>query len=544
MRVLLFSPVNLGAPGQVDCRHKISRVAQLKRALEVLGNAVEVHCVPGPAGSQEDGYTTAGCAPYPQARLIEEKSPDVVIYGAGWEHCLLTTKTTVPVVVDLFCHAVVASWVRCLEGGKYRFLDVIRLADRYIVSNKNALLFYSGWLVQSGLVPESRSTLSIVSACPADLGSDLAAVLNRDLPQSPAKVLFWINAGTHAVDTEERTIPNSLRDAAANLGWDLQVYCRGALSGPSLKVGICLGFDTLISELDDNIFLLEAVSAGMPIIVGPRHPMAQAILESNAGWVIDPEAEISPLLSQISDQEIVDRSKAARAFAQKCFPIEVTSLELGQSLEGLGIRNVEGNLYQPGLARPCVFAPSHSQSNSQPMKIGSEIKRVKILFHNPLDTLSGIRIFAKDLSPSVLELAIELRTNQGRLLVHRSLQTSDMSNMVAFPIPRWRNLSGGEILEFSILPKWREDGGSSFSLRGTKTLSYPVISVETFSEAGAIESSTSGVWLEFVPGDGPVWGRALKLGRRAWGLVKNGEWKRFTRAIVVRCKMIYSRWFH
>ena len=134
---------------------------------------------------------------------------------------------------------------------------------------------------------------------------------------------------------------HSLRQLAAGGDAASRIVFRGWVSGAD-KQSLLAGASLLAAPSHQESFglsLVEAMSAGVPVLTSPDIDLAAAIEEARAGWVVEAEPDaIARALAEIASapENLRDRGAAARQFARAySWPTSISRLQglYGQVLD-------------------------------------------------------------------------------------------------------------------------------------------------------------------------------------------------------------------
>lgn len=339
MRVLILSQEPPFDPEQVATGNAL-RTAQLRDALERGGHDTEQ------AWLDRDGGPDRFRSADELRALIQRRSPDVLLV-AYWELLeLLPFDPPAPVVVDFLAPRPLEVLFEAPEktGGTLRRLRVaLGRADLLLVASEDQRTLLAYWLLEAGF--DLRETEPVVVV---PLAAPLRSVSERP---DPSAGLRLVSGGVRWPWRQDEACLEAVREAVGTLVHDghpveflsfdggyrwhegkmasttsgdgapttgaLQRYRAWSDVLATAHVGLELGAGNIERRFSHSFRALDFLRHGVPVLCRAGQPLAAAVRDSGAGWVVDGPGEIPGLLRQIVDDpdDWRRRSDAATALA-------------------------------------------------------------------------------------------------------------------------------------------------------------------------------------------------------------------------------------
>lgn len=105
-----------------------------------------------------------------QDQIFERVKPDAVIFSSNWDHYNLARKPPVPLIIDLHGSRLIETKMWDAPASSDRKLEIFSKADCFLSAGKRQRLYFYGWLVQAGQIPENDHLIRYI---PVSLSPEL-----------------------------------------------------------------------------------------------------------------------------------------------------------------------------------------------------------------------------------------------------------------------------------------------------------------------------------------------------------------------------------
>lgn len=586
MKVLLFSN-DLMPFGNLPTSGGGLRCWQLKCGLEAHGIEV-VSSMPGFTYLAEKYHNEI---PLEQRELLwnwgkqdaifQRVKPDAVLFASNWDHFNLTRTIDVPLIIDLHGSRLIETTMWQNPVSTDHKVRTLAKADCLLCAGKRQRLYFYGWLVQAGRVPEDDHFIRYIpiSMDPRLPRHDHATYDDTNSPhfvsgggwfpwQNQAETIF---AACEAVVARNRGLvsiygtPHQTQTESPEEREIRAIFAKVkglAERSPRVKVHGYVGRQDLLNVYSRASVALEAMGynlerelafttrtieylwCGLPVLYNNFSEISEHIGDYDAGWTVNPEsrAEINAAIEQIFAQPavLVQKSRNAQQLVADRFSWDKTILPLVDFLKHPrkmpAVQPVVGGVR----SLPSFLSPRGFSVNVPIPADGAPLRQSFVI---PADDIVRLEmaVVANAEEKAAGTVQIKVANKSGSTLVRRSLSVREAEDgaVVSLPFKLWRRPRGGDELTVEV----RRTGGTSSNpsatifVRGMCRANFPFI-----SEAGKafVGQSHKGEQLEaqtlaisFVPGYSPL-SRVATLGRRAWIMLRSGQWRRLYYALMAR----------
>lgn len=483
-----------------------------------------------------------------QEKLIEAVKPDAVIFTSNWDHYALTKKPDVPLVIDLHGSRLIETSLFGAPASAERKVEVLGLADKLICAGVRQRDYFTGFLVQAGLMPSSADHIGYV---PVSLSPDLPKRLtsSKESPyivsgggwfpwQNQSKAVELVanacskfDRGTFSVfgsphskqavtDAEQkilRTYENLKNTASENSRVTLSDYIsRDELLKEYLSADVALELMdyNLERELAFTTRTIEYLWAGLPVIYNNYGEIGEHISEYDAGWSISGD-QLPGVLEEIFTEPEVLKQKSVNAqrLVRDRFTWDKTVKPLTDFLANPVLRKELSNNYFELRPRPSYCSPTSS---------------TKFVPHTAAAIRQNFTFPANGIT------AVETRVSGRRVIAKvlgankEVLQKKEFRNLkrqkIRLDMPFTKRVRGGDSGELVL--QFFPPGDAE--VEKVCDIVYPLVSEE-------------GVAIYLVPQEEALRYQLHKGVRRAAELIKNREWSRLSRAISRRAPDIIKQ---
>ncbi len=332
MQILILSQEPPFDPAQVATGNAL-RTAQLTAGLEAAGHRVEQAWLDraGGPGRFRSADEVRG--------LLQRNTPDVVLISY-WELLeLLPFEPPCPVVLDFLAPRPLEALFEHPErvGGMLRRLRVaLARCDLLLVGNAPQEHLLSWWLLEAGFDLRQPSPVRVVplageaveSAGRPDPGGELRLVSGgvrwpwrHDAAYAEAVrrgVSALQHAGRHVALLDfgggYRLHDDAIEEATASGDAEsLSAYRDWSAVLASAHVGLELGATNIERRFSQSFRSLDFLRHGLPIVVSSGQPLATAVREYGAGWVVDSPGQVPDVLRGIASDPDDWRSRSEGA---------------------------------------------------------------------------------------------------------------------------------------------------------------------------------------------------------------------------------------
>lgn len=564
MKVLLFSNDLLPYPGLPTSGGGL-RCYQLQKGLESRGIEVVVS-MPGFTYLAEKYSSTipdelkAFFWTYEtQDKLLREVKPDAVIFASNWDHYNLQTKPACPLIIDLHGSRLIETALWGTPVSPERKVQVLSQADCLLSAGQRQRLYFYGWLLQAGRIPEDEHFIRYI---PISLSPDLpehdysSALKGEPHLVSGGGWFPWQNQATaiHTIaSTVEKLGHGSLsiygtphaRQGGSGEEEQIREIFNGvqALAQKSSRISVhdYVSREELLRvyrsasaaveimrynlerELAFTTRTIEYLWCGLPVFYNNYGEIAEHIAEYDAGWTLNPDSEDdirSAVEQAISNPELFIRKGAnAQRLVREKFTWDKTIEPLVAFLEHPQILSAGNPIIGAVSARPSFLSVRGKKLSRFQLSAASELEQSYIV---PAEDICGLEIpvYCSAEGPTKLLTAVE--NSSGRKITKRE-----------FLIPQLTDTGSAVYVcrvDFPLLR--RPSGGANLRLKVTNLDNKQL---ELVATSGAVYPWTSGssgdaLTVSFIPGEGSDIFRFKILFRRAARLVVSGQWRRVLRA--------------
>ena len=524
-----------------------------------------------------------------QDEVLHKVNPDAVIFSSNWDHCDLATELSVPLIIDLHGSRIIETIMWDSPVSTEKKVSTFAKADCMLSAGQRQRLYFNGWLVQAGRVPEDEH---IIKYIPVSSSPDIPKHNYPDGSQGPR---FVSGGGWFPWQNQSLAISKICEEIQSRSSGTIDIYgtphSRIGNSPEELQIikvyekikalsesnqGInthgYIGRDELIEkylnssvavevmqynlerELAFTTRTIEYLWCGLPVLYNDYAEISDHIRDYDAGWCVDPESEssIQEALEEIFSCPDVVKQKGENAsrLAKDRFSWDKTIEPLVEFL------NNPKKLPQVEPAFGTVYAkPAYLSARGQvtDLELGLEVTELQQDFVVPAEELGGIelpiRILSDEAAKSGASVDIRvLKKKSGRVMFKKRVPLSVLAEdgHVILEFPILRGPRGGDELVFHVrlldLPRNKMP---LVAVQGLCEPTFPFVLDENFSMTGKTVSGevreAKALGFSFVPGQQSSIYRTKVLARRALNMIKNGEWKRVTRAVKKRLPAVSNQ---
>jgi glycosyltransferase involved in cell wall biosynthesis len=520
-----------------------------------------------------------------QQAIFDRVKPDAVIFTSNWDHYALPLRLSVPLIVDLHGPRYLETkmWNRTVSTE--RKVQILSAADCLLAAGKRQQLYFSGWLVQGGRVPESEQTIryipvSLDPALPEHLhvpqGDE--ALYPRFVSgggwfpwQNQANAIFSIASAVREKNRGSIDIYGGPHERFGNSPEEDKVHavyakvCELAKGTPRIRVNGYVGREELIEiyrrasvavelmqynlerELAFTTRTVEYLWCGLPVIYNHYAELSEHIAEYDAGWTVDPEdtGSLNRVLAEIfSDPEpVMRKSGNAARLVRERFTWEKTILPLVEFLRAPvrapAVDSFAGTIY----ARPTFMS---ARGETKELMLSAEgIRAVETRCIIPAENTAGVEVpiglAGAGARQEIKRLIVSVRAPSGKVLARKAFLPGEIHEEGALPVhfsllrqPR----GGAEVvvrLEAEFGP---HRAGSAVRVFELQSARYPIIAWNGDTPEAAAPAHLA---VSFVPGEASAWYNAKVTARRAAMMLRDGDYRRLTNALRRRVPSVLYR---
>ncbi len=521
-----------------------------------------------------------------QDEIYRRVKPDAVLFASNWDHYNLAVKPDVPLIIDLHGSRLIETKMWDAPVSTERKVSVFSKADCLLSAGRRQRLYFYGWLLQAGRVPEAEHFIRYI---PVSLSPDLPLRTGEAgeptfvtgggwFPwQNQAKAVFAICKAVKARNCGQIEIfgtPHNTVAASPEEAKILAIYeevKRISSQCSRVQVGGYVGRSELIEiyrrravavelmqynlerELAFTTRTIEYLWCGLPVIYNNFGEISEHLREFDAGWVIDPEddARIDAVIEEIfSDPASVRcKSENAQRLVRERFSwdktIEPLVDFLNHPVRYAESRPVTGAAY----ARPAFL---NARGHAVDVPLRDSLRQSFIL---PADHIGAVElpyVFSQDgeARPASREVPREIRVDMllenGRKLCSRRFFVSEIkpSGRLVVRFPYFSEPKGGSRMTLVVSSVAAPAGAPELLVRGLIQAVFPLMAVEGGIAARTVSgepSEAKALALSFVPSEfGGLYHLKVKA-RRACQMISQGQWTRVAHAVRRRMLSVKSK---
>lgn len=521
-----------------------------------------------------------------QDEILERTKPDAVVFASNWDHYGLSKKPDVPLIIDLHGSRLIETTMWNAPVSTERKVTVLSLADCLLTAGTRQRLYFYGWLLQAGRVPENEHFIRYI---PISLDPELPEHNYPNEPtivsgggwfpwQNQANAIFLsckkiedTNMGsieiygtpheTQSLSAEEQAIREVFSKVKSLSENNPRINVHGYIGRTDLlevyknaSVALEVMRYNLERELAFTTRTIEYLWCGLPVIYNHFGEIAGHIRDYDAGWTVDPEKpeQMQSALDEIFSNPalVAKKGRNAQALVKDRFSWDKTILPLVDYLNNPKKQPISEPILGAARARPSFLSPKGASllipisANAAPLcqkfiVPAEEIKALEI----------PISISSEDGVKNISRVTIQVERLNGKVLTRKELLPTELSksSKVLIEFPLLKRPEGGEELVFSISAKAISDASSdtpAICLRGLLNAKYPFIpsDVASFSALDSIGNKVQAqcIAFSFLPSQSP-WYRVRVLFSRAIVMAKRGEWRRIVRAGMKRVPKVVEK---
>jgi glycosyltransferase involved in cell wall biosynthesis len=524
-----------------------------------------------------------------QDEIFKRVKPDAVLFASNWDHFQLRSKISVPIIIDLHGSRIIETRLFGCPANPERKIDILSRADCLISAGKRQRLYFYGWLVQAGRVPEDEHFIRYV---PISLDPDIPVYKNKEVNKDEYPCFVsgggwfpWQNQ-TRAVSElcrevrernqgvvkiygtpheefggtiEERMIQEAYENVKRFAAQCPRIQCHGYI-GRSELLEVYSKANVALEAMEYNIErelafttrTIEYLWCAMPVIYNNYSEVSDHIREYDAGWTIDTTntTQIREVLDEIfnSPDTVKKKSYNAQKLVRDRFTwdktIEPLVHFLNSPIKATRADPVRGVVY----ARPS-FLSAKGEMIDVPVPIGKMGLVQEFLV--PAENIAAVEVAIaciKGQARSMLnhvQLAIE--KPNGKVIVKNKINAADIpeEGLISVYFPVFRVPSGGEKLVLRINICGKDSPQSPLTVRALKRATYPIFknvdSTLVGLSANGEQIEGEALAISFIPGEYSRVYQIKLLAVRSLRMIKNREWQRLKNAGLRRLPVLVDR---
>jgi glycosyltransferase involved in cell wall biosynthesis len=592
MKVLLFSN-DLMPFGNLPTSGGGLRCYQLMRGLEAHGVEV-IASMPGFTYLAEKHF-----AEIPQAQrewlwqwhtqddILRRVKPDAVLFASNWDHFNLTRPFDIPLIVDLHGSRLIETTMWNNPASTDKKVQVLSRADCLLCAGIRQRSYFYGWLVQAGRVPAAEHFIRYI---PISLAPEMPERIHPDPQDSRApyfvsgggwfpwqnqsKAIFAIcraikmrNSGsiqiygtpheTNNLSPEEKLIREvyaqvkqlaEVSDRIQVKGYVgreqlIDVYRRSSVAVETMQYN-------LERELAFTTRTIEYLWCGLPVLYNDYAEISDHIRDYDAGWTVNPEsdAEIALAIDEILSRPDIIRRKSenAQRLVRDRFCWDRTIAPLLNFLHHPSKATPLEPVLGSACSRPSFLSP---RGPALDVEVTDRSGVIRQEFLVPAESITEIAlpltVAGQEQQDAISALELRVKTPTGKTLCERRLNGAELprTGQVKVTFPRLRPPRGGARLSFEIQLRGKNER-ASICVQGLLDPTFPFIEDDSGRLYGRSmlgeEMPVRAIALHFLPGTGRLYHLRL-LGGRAIQMLRQGEWRRFGRAVNKRLPGFFQR---
>lgn len=536
-----------------------------------------------------------------QDQILSRVRPDAVLFASNWDHFNLMRKPDIPLIIDLHGSRLVETAMFGTPESAERKVTVLSQADCLITAGKRQRMYFYGWLVQAGRVPENEHFIRYI---PISLSPELPQRKHSTQdPKADTFPIFVSGGGWFPWQNQVSVLSEICNQVKSRNRGSVEIYgtphkdlapsptlleiertyekikslsqesnrirtsdyiAREDLMNRYLEVDIAVELMryNLERELAFTTRTIEYLWCGLPVIYNNYAEISEHISAYDAGWTLDPDdpTQLKNTLEEVfSSPEICHRkSQNAQKLVMDRFTWDKTIVPLVDFLQ-------HPTIFPPTLpvlgavhSRPSFLNPQGQQLE---VLVPLPTAKFKQRFVIPAENIAAIELSYRIPSniPKLdsLNICFELRRPNGTLICKRSFPIKNIrqEGQLSLPLPFYRQPGGGEVMDLYLTTEGnaeiREMDNYFLALSCIANANYPLWgrkeirnskdttfaeqqnpSTPYFFETNFAKNSGAEVLaLSFLPAEFSQVYQIKMLAKRAVLMVKQGEWKRFFRAL-------------
>jgi len=527
-----------------------------------------------------------------QDDLLRKARPDAVLFASNWDHFNLTRPYDVPLIVDLHGSRLIETSMWNNPASAEQKVRTFARADCLLCAGKRQRSYFYGWLVQSGRVPEDEHFIRYI---PVSLSPELPEHIFPTADDDSAPVLVS-GGGWFPWQNQAKTIFAACRQVAQRNRGTIRIFGTPhetatvspeerlirdiysqvqtlAQSSPRIRVEGYIGRNDLIEiyrragvaveamqynlerELAFTTRTIEYLWCGLPVLYNNYAEISEHIEEYNAGWTIDPtsDAEIALALDEIlsSPKVLAEKSRNAQRLVRDRFTWDKTILPLVEFLKAPAAK-LKGE--EPALGAVAA-RPSYLSPRGTAVAVGlNETSTFSQHFIVPAENITCVSVpvslAAADTREKIESVRLQIVDKNGAVLKRKTFPAATLpsSGQLLLNFSSLRPLRGGDRLrlEIAVFPKTNAPAGAAGEVlfQGLLESKFPFIAQQDTELAGLSllgeRIPVKAIAFHFMPGTGGMY-RFRLLAERGLKMLRQGDWKRLSRAVYRRVPMITDR---
>lgn len=365
-----------------------------------------------------------------QDQILKRVNPDAVIFASNWDHFNLSDRIDVPLIVDLHGSRLIETTMWNAPVDTDRKVSILGKADCLLTAGRRQRLYFYGWLVQAGRVPEDDHFIRYIPISLSPDQPERLSIVGSDESNSPhfvsgggwfpwqnqSKAIFSI---CDQISRRHRGLiqifgtPHENQNLSPDEMMIRDIYRRVkdlAIQSPRIKAEGYIGRDALIEiyrradvavelmrynierELAFTTRTIEYLWCGLPVIYNNYSEISDHIREYDAGWALDPDnqTEIDSAINEIFSRPDIVKQKSdnARNLVRDRFSWDKTIQPLVDFLNNPTRSAVASPALGAVTGKPSYLVPRGSQVDL-PLAPGESISQEFII---PSDGISALQI--------------------------------------------------------------------------------------------------------------------------------------------------------
>ena len=512
-----------------------------------------------------------------QDEIYNRIKPDAVIYSSNWDHYNLSKKPNVPLIIDLHGSRLIETslWGETPDINKK--LDTFSKADCLLVAGQKQKMYFYGWLLQSGRIPEVNDFIKYIPISLSPEKFVRTETPNDEYPlfvsgggwfpwQDQSNAIFEIsnsiirrNEGKFKIygTPHENSTPSSdelkIREIYNNIknlsDQNARIQVQGYVGREELlkqysksSIAVELMKYNLERELAFTTRTIEYLWCGLPVIYNNYSEISEHIKEYDAGWAVDPlsDIELSRVISEIFEnrEKVSEKSRNAQKLVQDRFSWDKTIEPLVDYLNKPLIMKVSKPVKGFSASTSPYLSPSGNEVYIE-LKGGEKIKQDFIF---PAEGIWAIQIPVSSVNnPEDAILNCRLKNNLGLNISNLCISLKDVQErgVLFLNINRLLRPSGGSLARLTISIE-----GSSMNkvvFAGLSQAIYPLKSNDNIKyiakDSLSRDTNAEALLVHFLPGAGRLFQLKMKIYKAIW-LIRQGDSSRLLRAIMRRLPVL------
>jgi Glycosyl transferases group 1 len=515
-----------------------------------------------------------------QDEIYKRTKPDAVLFASNWDHFNINVELSCPLIIDLHGSRLIETRMWNSPVDTEKKLSIFNKADCLLSAGKKQRMYFYGWLLQAGMVPEAEHFIKYIPISLDPILPKHSSEVSEKYPlfvsgggwfpwQNQAKLIFAtcekvssLNRGrveifgtpheTQTISEEEKIIRNVYQNVLEISKSNPRVNVNGYVSRTGLldiysRASVALEgmVYNLERELAFTTRTIEYLWCGLPVIYNNYSEISSHIQDYDAGWCINPESdiEISQVLEEIFESPDIVKRKSANAqkLVQDRFSWDQTIIPLVEFIKSPQKRSK----IEPAYGR---INPQNSFLSPRGMTANIALTNQPIWqnFIIPAECISKLELNIALENPNAREeisqLEVKIFKSSGQVKLTKLIPSNNLplNGSLQIKFPFYNRPIGGEELRLSlkIIPM---SANAKIQLRALISAGYPFIANKNNLPEGRDMSGetvkVSALAISFIPGQD--YSHLVKtMLKRAYLMIRHRQWNRLYHAIKRRLQVI------